>query len=399
MAETDNLLGKTGAAIKGWFRTLVLMVRDRRALLSHAPVRKPRVLSPVSFLLGGAAVLYAVQNVAALKAPDMELPPAISFLEQAVSALGNITTVVLVAGAVLSSAVIWAMFRLFRLALSWQAAWRHAAYNNGAQCAAILFIAVPQLIWRLTLRPAGMAVQVTGLVGYFICYLFLVVWILRQYADECGVRAWRAAPPLLIALVPLWLLSAVVVDSSPGIWITNVFWMVPGIEPGDTLHVNRWVLAGRDPKPGEVVTLDPLDAGRHWVPSGGAFYTEVRPFTGRVIAVPGDSVAARGADLVVNGEVLARERLRMRTLKDRTDPVGQPIQPFRQRLGEHSFVVSYGPEETPRPCLPEKPVELPADRFLVAFDERLDGNIYCAVFARGQFSGVVDWDLRTKAVP
>ena len=118
-----------------------------------------------------------------------------------------------------------------------------------------------------------------------------------------------------------------------------------------------------------------------------------------MIAVPGDSVAARGADLVVNGEVLARERLRMRTLKDRTDPVGQPIQPFRQRLGEHSFVVSYGPEETPNPCLPEKPVELPPDRFLVAFDERLDGNIYCAIFSRGQFSGVVDWDLRTKAVP
>ena len=39
MAESDNLLGKTGAAIKGWFRTLVLMVRDRRALLTHAAVR------------------------------------------------------------------------------------------------------------------------------------------------------------------------------------------------------------------------------------------------------------------------------------------------------------------------------------------------------------------------
>ena len=394
MAENDSLLGKTGDALQGWFRTLMMVLRDRRALLTEAPARRDPPLSPTAFMLGGAAAVYVVQNVVAPKAPDMELPPAISLLHQAVSAMGNITSVAVVVGAVISASVIWALFRIFRLKLSWQAAMRQASYNTGAQCVTLLGFAVPELIMRVTGHPASVVVSLAGMLGWLLGYLLLLGWVFRQYADECRVRKLRALPPFLLAMLPLWALAAVVVDAGPETWVAGVYFMAPAIEPGDLVHVDRWILAGRDPRPGEVVTIRARDAGHPWVPFGGAVQTALHPFSARVIAVPCDAVAAREGDLIVNGEALPREKLRLRP-HDAADGVSR----FRQRIGERSFVVVFGPLEAPKPCLAETPTELPPDSFLLAWDQRLDGNLFCALFPRTRFTGLIDWNLRSNTQP
>ncbi|MBV9652964.1 MAG: hypothetical protein JOZ42_00225, partial [Acetobacteraceae bacterium] len=82
MPEGESFLGKSGDAMQAWFRTLVLMFRDRRALLIDAPLSPDRSLSPIAFMFAGAAAFGVVHAMIGLKAPEMELPEAASLLQQ-----------------------------------------------------------------------------------------------------------------------------------------------------------------------------------------------------------------------------------------------------------------------------------------------------------------------------
>ena len=395
MAENESLLGKSGGAIQAWFRTLILMFRDRRALLMDAPVRSDPPLSPVAFMVGGAAAFGVVHAIIGLQSPPMELPGAVSLLQQAVSALGkNVESLLCLAAAGIATALTWAAFRLFRLHLTWKAAMRHAFYSAGAQNIMLLLMVLPDLVTRFTSRLAPVGVFQFVTLAWLLSYLLLTNWTFRQYLDECRARVWRALPPFLLSGLPFWTLLVLSFDAGPDLWLDKVLGMAPGVERADVVHVDRWVLAARDPRPGEVVTIYPKNARRPWTPLGGAFRTVLQPLAIRVIAVPGDTVAVQGADLVVNGENLPREALRTRL----HEAVKGELH-FRQRIGERSYVLTYGPLQAPESCVKATPLELPAGSFFVAFDQRYDGTPFCGMVPRSRLSGLVDWNLRSKAAP
>jgi len=118
-------------------------------------------------------------------------------------------------------------------------------------------------------------------------------------------------------------------------------------------------------------------------------------FAGRVVAVPGDSVAIHGIELVVNGTKLPQEKLGAGA----DDATGAAPR-FLQRIGKHDVVITYGPPQVPpRQCLSERPQVLSPGQFLLATDERPVARMDCLLVPRAYFIGLIDRVRRTGAAP
>jgi signal peptidase I len=204
-------------------------------------------------------------------------------------------------------------------------------------------------------------------------------WRILALVACVGAGAWA----LDLAFWAIW----------PRVWISGIGTMSPSIEFGDLVRENRWALRGRDPVPGEVIVWMVPGVPNTW-PARPASASRAPLLAGRVVAVPGDAVSMKGADLIVNGATLPQEK--MDTGPDAPE-VTAPR--FLQRIGQRKVVTTYGPHQSPRPCLSEQPQVLSSDQFLLATDDRPDGRMYCLLLPRIYISGLIDRDRRTGTAP
>lgn len=161
-----------------------------------------------------------------------------------------------------------------------------------------------------TLLPAASIVLV-GLIGSFLAvlgvYLYATVdaWrIARTIGDGYQLREFnRGIVYVLFALVGITYpvgvvqyLRAHVVEA----FLIPTASEAPNILPGDRVLVNRMAFQHRQPQRGEVVVFrHPTERDQNWIK--------------RVIGLSGDTVAIRGNDVYVNGELLKHEA-------EQTDP-------------------------------------------------------------------------------
>ncbi len=379
--ESDSWTGKWADATRRWLRTYWLLLTNRRALLSTAPVTDDPPLPPIAFMLNAAAGAFIVDNAMNWKAPESELPPAAATMFQVASVAGNPRVLVAVMISVLNVGVFWLVFRLFKPRLSAAVLMRHSAYNVGGQMPGVVVAAIPLMIWRVTGSPVAPWIEQATNFTLLALYLWLLGIALRQLADESGRRVRRLLIPFTLSFVPLLTASTIFWNESPDEWIGRVRNMEPAIHPGDPIHINRWILRSRLPEPGEVVELR------------GS--TQNAQLLARVLAEPDDTVVQNGADFSVNASMLPREPARVR----RERPDAPAITAFRQRLGDHSFITEFGPLLAPKPCVPSQPTRLPDGVYLLAFDTRADGAASCGLFKLEQMTGLADWNARTSARP
>ena len=117
--------------------------------------------------------------------------------------------------------------------------------------------------------------------------------------------------------------------------------MVPTLQVGDRVLVNKVILNFRDPRRGEIVVFEnpnlieedrnPLAAFWHWITEGLGFTSDPdKDFIKRVIGLPGDTVEVKGGRVFIDGKRLDEPYLPRN--RDRSDH--PPV-----TLGEHQFFV------------------------------------------------------------
>ncbi len=112
----------------------------------------------------------------------------------------------------------------------------------------------------------------------------------------------------------------------------------PNILPGDRVLVNKLVLRTRDVERGDVVVYHvPGLPGRNWIK--------------RVIALPGDTVAVRGREVILNGQRLGRDRVGP---ADHSDEGREEV--FLETNGGRRYLVQDLPQDKPAEDFAEKTV-------------------------------------------
>lgn len=205
---------------------------------------------------------------------------------------------------------------------------------------------------------------------------------------------WRILALLVCVAAGAWALDRAALAIWPREWISGIGSMSPAIAYGDLVRENRWALRGRDPVPGEVVAWVVPGVPKAW-PTRVVSALRMPVLVGRVVAVPGDTVAIQGLELVVNGTKLPQEKIG--TAPDAAEAAAPR---FLQRIGPRKVVITYGlPRAPPKQCLGERPQVLSPGQFLLATDQRPVAWMDCLLVPRAYIVGLIDWVRRTGVAP
>jgi signal peptidase I len=209
----------------------------------------------------------------------------------------------------------------------------------------VLFLAVllfaPVVVLAALLQPNALV-----LVGLLLVLVAVLGVMLFSAIDAYRVaRAFpadgRLSEPLPRFLFVLFILVGVTYPV--GIVVTlraNVFEAfyvptgseVPNILPGDRILVNKWVLRGEVPQRGDTVVFrNPRDWRQNYIK--------------RVIALPGDLVAVRGGEVVLNGKKLEWERVPAESLSAIRDALKEG-EVFCEVNSGRRYLVLRGPEKS-----------------------------------------------------
>lgn len=391
--DDDAWLGKGARAFRSWWRTFYLLLTDRRRLLSFTEAGEDGPLSPLAFLLATVAAGLVVTSTIGVQAPKPEQPPVLQLMVSATSSFWDPKTLWFVYIAAMQAAIFWAVFRLCRARVGFRVALRHSAYNLAGLVACAVLLNLADGLLRMAGVRITQRMEQASLLFSFAVYFWLLGIAFRQVADECHMRLRWTVAPFLIGLVLVRVVLAVSLDNNFTIWVHGVYGMGPAMLAGDAVEVNRWAAWGRPPKAGEVVLVR-QSGNRPFLLVGGALADQARPLLGRVLGVPGDSVAMDGPDFVLNGERLPRERI-----ANTRQPHSAGMQAWRTRLNERVLAVEYGPGLAPKPCLPPGGTVLGKAEFLLALDSRPDGAEICRVVPRGEILGFAEWNGRSELRP
>ncbi len=152
--------------------------------------------------------------------------------------------------------------------------------------------------------------------------------------------------------------------------------MFPTLLIGDHLFVNKfvygikvpfsdWRLPGlRDPERGEVVVFTVAKDGLDTIPADRGPGLPREEFVKRIVGLPGDEVELRGAEVLVNGEVVERLALDESFIDD----AGRDLEVSEVRVGDRRYRILDDPRMAFRPR--ETRFQVPPGRYFVLGDNR-----------------------------
>lgn len=127
--------------------------------------------------------------------------------------------------------------------------------------------------------------------------------------------------------------------------------MYPGLPSGSRVFAAKRAYSGASSvKRGDIVVFVREENGQRY------------NYTWRVVGLPGESIETSGADLIINGRTVQRQRVR--------EADGMTI--FREQLGDIAYEVAFA--MSPRFRAPDSSVTVPPGEFFVMGDNRFDAR-------------------------